>query len=69
MPLLAILISLVIWGLIFWLIHWGLGQFALPEPFAMVIKVVLVLAAILVVIGLLTGATWVIFPIAGAFGR
>lgn len=55
MAIIAILISLIIYGLIFWILWWGLGQIALPEPFAKVATVVLVIAAIVVIIGLLTG--------------
>jgi len=55
MLLLILLISLVIWGLIFYIIWWGLGQIALPEPFNKVITVILVLAVIIVIIGVLTG--------------
>ena len=54
--LFAILISLVIWGLIFWVIWWGLGEMAIPEPFNKVIRVVLVLGVVIVVIGLLMGS-------------
>ena len=54
--LFAILISLVIWALIFYVIWWGIGQAALPEPFNKVITVVVIIAAIIVVIGLLMGS-------------
>lgn len=53
--LIAILLSLVIWGLIFWLLWWGLGKLELPEPFNKAVVVVLVVASVVVVIGLLTG--------------
>jgi hypothetical protein len=46
----------VIWGLIFYIIYWGLGQIALPEPFNKVITVIIVLAVIIVIIGLLMGS-------------
>ncbi len=55
MGILALLISLVIWGLIFFIIYWGIGQIALPEPFNKVITVIVVLAVIIVIIGLLMG--------------
>ena len=55
MVLITLLISLVIWGLIFWLLWWGLGAVGIPEPFHKVFVVILVVAAIVVVIGLLTG--------------
>ncbi len=53
--LIAILLSLVIWGLIFYVLWWGLGQMAIPEPFNKVITVILILAVIVIVIGLLMG--------------
>lgn len=56
MTLLALLISLVIWGLIFYLLWWGIGMVGLPEPFSKVATVILVVASIIVVIGLLTGS-------------
>lgn len=55
MSIIAILISLIIYGLIFWILWWGLGQIALPEPFAKVATVILVVAAMVVIIGLLVG--------------
>jgi hypothetical protein len=56
MSIIALLLALVIWGLIFWLLWWGLGAVGIPEPFHKVAVVVLVVAAIVVVIGLLTGS-------------
>jgi len=56
MSLLAILLSLVIWGLIFWLLWWAVETIGIPEPFHKVIVVVLVIAAVFVVIGILTGS-------------
>jgi len=57
MTLISLLISVVIWGLIFWIIWWGLGKIGLPEPFAKVATVILVVAIIVVVIGLITGSS------------
>lgn len=56
MALITILLSLVIWGLIFWLLWWGLGKVGLPEPFNKVATIILVVASIIVVIGLLMGS-------------
>jgi hypothetical protein len=53
--ILAILLSLVIWGLIFWILWWALGAVGIPEPFHKVAVVILVVAAVVIVIGLLTG--------------
>ena len=55
MSLLALLITIVIWGIIFYVLFWGLSKIGLPEPFAKVALVILVLAAVIVVISLLTG--------------
>ncbi len=56
MSLVTLLIMIVLWGVIFYILFWGLGTIALPEPFAKIGKVILVLAAVLVAIGLLTGS-------------
>ena len=52
----AILLSLVIWGVIFWLFWWLLGVIALPEPFNKVAIVLLTVCAVGIIIGLLTGS-------------
>lgn len=54
--LIAILLSLIIWGLIFWLLWWGLEKVGIPEPFNKVAVVILVIASIVIVIGLLMGS-------------
>jgi hypothetical protein len=64
MSIIALLVTLIIWGLIFWLLWWALGIIGLPEPFAKVATVILVLAAVLVIIGILTGSV-APFQIAG----
>ena len=46
-------VYLIVLGLVFWLLHWLLGQIAIPEPFNKVARVVLAVAAVLVVIGVL----------------
>ena len=55
MSIIALLITIVIWALIFYVLFWGLGKIGLPEPFAKVALVILVLAAVVVVISILTG--------------
>lgn len=62
-PLFALLVTLVIYGLIFWLFFWALGALAVPEPFHTVIRVVLVLAAVVVILGLLTGSIGPIYAL------
>ena len=53
--LLSLIVTIVVVGLIFWLIWWFLGQVGLPEPFNKVATVLLALAAIVFLIGILTG--------------
>lgn len=61
-PILAIVsgeavISALIWlvclGLIFFLLNWLIGYVALPEPFAKVAKVILAVAAVVVLINVI----------------
>ncbi len=54
--IIALLLSLVVWGLIFWVLYWGLGQIAIAEPFNKVATVILVIAAVVIVLGLLMGS-------------
>ena len=53
--LLSLLVTVVVAGLIFYLLFWLLGQVALPEPFGKVALVLLCLAAVIYLIALLTG--------------
>lgn len=53
--LLSLLVTLVIVGLIFWLLWWFLGVVGLPEPFGKVATVILALCAVIYLIGILTG--------------
>jgi len=53
--LIPLLISLVIAGLIFWLILWFIDYVGVPEPFNKVIKVVLGLVVLLYLLSILTG--------------
>ena len=61
MSIIALLISLVIWGIIFYVLWWGLGKIGLPEPFNEAAVFLLVLATIIVLVGLLMGSVPV-FP-------
>lgn len=53
------LVEAVVWliviGIVFWVLWWGLGKIGLPEPFNKVATVVLILAAVLVVCNILLG--------------
>jgi len=62
MNVILLLLTIVIWGFIFWLLWWGLAKIGLGEPFNKLATIVLVIAAILVVVGILMG-TIAPFPI------
>ena len=49
------LIQLVVWGLILWVLWWGLGKIAPPEPFMKIGTVILVLITVVVLINILLG--------------
>jgi hypothetical protein len=53
--LVTLLIWLVVVGLIFWLVWWGLGAIGVPEPFNKVIRVILVVVAVIFLINILLG--------------
>ena len=51
--ILTVVIWLVVAGLIYWILTWGLAQIGLPEPFSKIANVVLVLLVVIVVINAL----------------
>lgn len=55
MSVVDLLVSLAIYGLVFYILFWGSGKIALPDPFGKVLSVVLVIAAVAILIGLLAG--------------
>jgi len=55
--MLSLLITLVIGGLIFWLIWWFIGYVAIPEPFNKVARVLIGLFALIFLINILLGFT------------
>jgi uncharacterized membrane protein len=61
MNLLELLVAIIVVGLIFYLLWWLLGKIALPEPFNKVAMVLLCLAAVVILISMLTGA--LTFPV------
>ena len=50
-----LLVYLVVWGIIFYVLWWGLGKIGLPEPFNKVATVVLVLFSVLVLLSIFFG--------------
>lgn len=59
MNLIALLIYVVGWGLLFWVVWWGLAKIGLPEPFNKIAQVLIVLAVVIVLINLLSAFTGV----------
>jgi hypothetical protein len=53
MDFVSILIYLVIWGLVLYVLWWGIGRIGLPEPFGKIATVVLVLLTVLVLLNIL----------------
>ena len=53
--LFGLIITLIIAGLIFWLVLWFVDFVGVPEPFNKVIKVVLGIVALLYLLSVLTG--------------
>ena len=55
MNLVNLLVTVLILALIFSLVWWVLGQMPMPEPFRMVVNVILGIICVLVLLGLLFG--------------
>lgn len=53
--LINLIIYIVILGLVFYVLQWAITAIPIPDPFAMVLKVILVLIALVVVLNLLFG--------------
>ncbi len=53
--LLGVLFELCIWGLILWILWWAIGKVGLPEPFAKIATVILVLLTVVVLVNILMG--------------
>lgn len=55
--LLNALVVLVIWGVIMWVLWWGLHKIAPPEPWLKVGTVILVIITVVVLVNILLGLT------------
>lgn len=44
---------IVVIGVVFWLLHWLIGYVAVPEPFNKVARIILAVAAVLILISVL----------------
>ena len=51
------LFYLIVIGLIFYILWWGLGKIGLPEPFNKIAQVVIVLLVVVVLVNFLLGLT------------
>lgn len=51
--LLSLAVTLVIVGLIVWLLLWAIGQLGLPEPFNKVARAIVILAVVIYLVNLL----------------
>jgi hypothetical protein len=51
----SLIVSLVVAGLVFWILWWGLGAIGLPQPFDKIIRVILIVCVVLFLINLLLG--------------
>lgn len=51
--IISLVITIVIAGLIYWVLDWALTKFALPEPFAKIARVLLVLMAVVFIVNAL----------------
>ncbi len=60
MSLIALIVTLVIVGLVFYLLWWLVGYIGLPEPFNKVIQVLIALVAVIYLLSVLTGMAPVI---------
>ena len=60
MDLVSLLINLIVWGLVLAVLWWAIGKIGLPEPFAKIATVVLVLLTVVILLNLLFG--WAPLP-------
>ncbi len=49
------LLYLVVAGLIIWLLYWAIGKVGLPEPFAKIANVILVVVTVIILLNFLLG--------------
>lgn len=55
MSVIALIVTLVLMGLVFWLVLWFVDYVGLPEPFNKVIKVIVGLVILLYLLGVILG--------------
>jgi hypothetical protein len=55
MSLIGLIVTLVLMGLVFWLVLWFVDYVGLPEPFNKVIKVIVGLIILIYLLGVILG--------------
>lgn len=60
-PIISLLVTVIVLGVVFYLLYWLIGQVPMPTPFRTVALVVLALMAVLVLLGILFGGIGVPF--------
>jgi hypothetical protein len=53
--LVTLLITLVILGLVVWVVFWGLGQIGVPEPFNKIIRAIIIIVVVVYLVSVLMG--------------
>jgi hypothetical protein len=61
MGLIGLLITIILIGLIFYILWWALSQIPLPEPFSVIVRVILVLVMAII-------AIWLVLQLGAAVG-
>lgn len=51
--LVNLVITLIVVGLVYWVLDWALGRIALPEPFSKIARVILILAVAVFIVNAL----------------
>ena len=55
MDLISLLVTVIVLGLVFYLLYWLVGQVPMPEPFKVVATVLLALVAVIILLSILFG--------------
>jgi len=55
MDIISLLVTIIVLGLVFYLLYWLIGQIPLPDPFKTVAMVLLALAVVVVLLSVLFG--------------
>jgi uncharacterized membrane protein YwzB len=53
--LIGLLVTVIVLGIVFYIVWWFLGRMGLPEPFGKVAEAILALICVIILLGLLFG--------------